>query len=1030
MGKKMVLKQSAAWVGATLFALGLTMQGTAQEADIPVTVSDESIDSERTLDRVFVTGSRIATDSATSAAGPVLSIGAAEIETSGETDIAFLLRETPALNASLPGSFSAFNAADTEDSDLGVGLLNLRNLGIERTLVLQNGRRHVPSVGGQAAVDTSTIPVALIERVEVLTGGASSIYGADAVSGVVNFILRDGSSFDGLEYRFQAGISAEGDAEDYFASIATGLEFNNGRGDAVIGVEYSKSTPVFASDRSFAGSGLRAFGPNSAELAAFLGVDPDAANTFAGNRTLPISSRFGIIAIGDGSASAFVNVLDFIDDPTSTIGSNGIPIVQIFDNGTLRTFNPGDIIVDAFNAVGGDAIAATPDSELILPDSERIILSANTKYQLHPNINFFLEGKYAFTDTRDSAQVNGFNDDIPIALDNAFIPQALRNQITSLQAEGINPVIAISRDTLDSAVIPLPRAERETFRIVGGFEGELPGNIDYELSYNYGRSAATITNGNTRIEDRFFAAIDAVVDPATGDIVCRSDLDPLAIAPTSPFPNVEPGFRTFVAGDGQCAPINIFGENTISGPGAEFAFLDTIDRTVVTQEAILATFTGDTEQFFSLPGGAIGWAGGFEYRKDSSQFTPDNLNQTGATFGGNRAPTLPSGGEVEVYEGFFEAKAPLLRDLPFIKYLEASGSVRISDYSTIGSTTTWALGGRYQPHDWVTLRGTYSKAVRAPNIGELFSPQQPASIGATQDPCNPQFINAGTEFRAANCALLVAPGFNSVNFNSAFVTGVSGGNPNLNEEEATTFTIGTVIEPGGALAGLRVIADYYDIEIDGAIDSLAGFAIAQNCVDLPNLNNQFCAQIVRDPTNGNITFFESGQINLGAFEVQGLDFSVIYDFDLDKFFASAPGSVRLSGTGTRFIQFDETPDAAAPEVVLDNLGTFADPEWIVNFAANYTLGDFGFGWRGRFESSQLLPGVSNEDIASDPNFADPFRSGSALVHDFSVDYRMSERLNFYGGINNAFDQDPFVGTLSRPAGPRGRFFFIGIQGAF
>ncbi|MEO0983310.1 MAG: TonB-dependent receptor, partial [Pseudomonadota bacterium] len=794
----------------------------AFSAPAAIAQESEATDEEAVMNRVMVTGSRIETDSATTAASPVLSVGIDEIISSGETDITFLLRETPSLNASLPGSFSAFNAGDTEDSDLGIGLLNLRNLGIERTLVLQNGRRHVAGAAGQAAVDTNTIPVAMLRDIEVLTGGASSIYGADAVTGVVNFILRDGSDFDGLEYRVQGGITDEGDAEEFFASIATGFEFDNGRGDAVIGIEYFSSEAVFASERSFAGSGFRGFIPNNDELAAFLGVDPGAANTYAPNVTLPISSNLGAIALGDGGASAFVSILDLIDGVNTTIGSAGIPVVQVFDNGVLRPYNPGDIVVNGFAAVGGDAIATTPDIELILPDTERVVLNANFNYEINPYINLFFEGKYAHTETSDSIQVNGFNDDIPIALDNPFIPDALQAQIAQLQSEGIDPVIAMSRDTLD--VVPIPLAERDTFRFVGGINGELPYGVDYELSYNIGQTDVSVINDNTRLEDRFFAAVDAVVDPATGQIVCRSDLDSSAVPPTSPFPFFEPGFFTFDPGDGQCAPINLFGAGAIQGPGADFAFQTTVDRTELQQEVILATLGGDTGAFFELPGGAVGWAAGVEYRRETSDFRPDPLDTAGLTFGATSGgPTFPSDGDFEVIEGFVEAKLPLLADLPLAELVEVSGSARFSSYNTIGRTNTWSVGGRYQPHEWVTFRGTYSEAVRAPNIGELFSPQQPETIGADEDPCNANFLDQGTEFRAQNCLTLVGAGFESTDFNSAFVPGVTGGNPDLNAEEATTFTVGTVLEPGGPLEGLQIIADFYDIEITGAIDDLDAF---------------------------------------------------------------------------------------------------------------------------------------------------------------------------------------------------------------
>lgn len=993
--------------------------------------SSDQPDNEEAIDTIVITGSRIAVSGPTQAVSAVVSIGGPDIARAGEVDVTALLRETPALQGSLPGSFSAFNGGA-----LGVGQLDLRGLGTERTLVLENGRRHVAGVSGTGAVDVNNISIALLDRVDILTGGASSIYGADAVTGVVNFVQRTGDSFDGIEITAQGGISSRGDAEEFYGSIANGFEFDDGRGQAVFAVEYTLNESVVAGERDFAGAGLASSVANNAAIAAQLGVDPNFANVFVQNETLPISSAFGIIALGDGGASAFGAVAGSGGTVgCGTVGAAQIPTCQVFDNGVLRPFNPGDIFIGPFQAVGGDGIASEPNNEIILPETDRLAFNAASSYQLHENIEWFGEAKYVFSETLESNQVNGFNDDIPIALDNAFIPAALQQQIATLQSEGLSPAIVISRDTLDTAALPLPVAERKTFRIVTGFRGEVPGDVglDYEFSYNYGRTDADITTQRTRIEDRFFAAVDAVVDPATGNIVCRSDIDPTAAIPEPDFPTTNLSFSTFAAGDGQCVPINIFGTEVITPEGAAFAFLPTTATNEVVQQVYNVQFTGSSEPFFSLPAGPIGYAFGFERREEDSEFISDGLVQAGQTFGSNNSgPTLPSNGSFSVNELFVETKIPLLSGLPFIEFLEFNGAYRYSDYSTIGSTNAWSLGGRWSIVPDVTVRTTFSSAVRAPNINELFSPQQPAQIGATDDPCNPQFINAGTEFRAANCAQFVAPGFDSTQFNSAFVPGLSGGNVELSEETADTFTVGVVWVPtDNVFEGLRVIIDYYDIEITGLIDTLDAFQIAQNCVDLPSINNQFCDAIFRDPTDGFITGFVSGEINLGAARTQGIDFTVNYGFDVsDLVGGDDAGRLSLGVVGTHFLNNEEIEDPTQPDAVTDIQGEFTRPDWIINLNANWDIGSFRLGYNLRFESSQLLPGITNDDIANDPLFNAFTRTGSGFTHDFTASYNVSDALEFYGGINNAFDRDPFLGTLSRPSGPRGRFFFLGAKARF
>ncbi|WP_269521318.1 TonB-dependent receptor domain-containing protein [Alteromonas sp. BMJM2] len=226
--------------------------------------------------------------------------------------------------------------------------------------------------------------------------------------------------------------------------------------------------------------------------------------------------------------------------------------------------------------------------------------------------------------------------------------------------------------------------------------------------------------------------------------------------------------------------------------------------------------------------------------------------------------------------------------------------------------------------------------------------------------------------------------------------------------------------------GLVFTLDYYNIQIDGLIDSLSGFDIASNCVDAPTINNQFCDAVDRNATNGSISNFRSGFINLAAVETSGIDFRVDYGFDLAELFDTA-SRVNVTLNGTNFLKNDEVRDVSAPDEVTDVLGTFSRPEWIVNMNVDYLIGDFVIGWQGRYESSQLLPGLENQDIENNPDFVSITSTGSALVHDFSVSYTFDDSLEVYGGVNNAFEEDPYLGTLSRPAGPRGRFFFLGLN---
>ncbi len=1102
---------------ALLLAAASTMPFAAHAQSAP---DSDTQASEDEGNRIVVTGSRISTDSSTSLASPVQVLTNEELRNAGEIDISQTLREIPALQGSDPTTLDTAQGLALT----GASTLNLRQLGTNRTLVLVDGRRHVPGLAGTATVDVGSIPSALISNVEVLTGGASAVYGADAVSGVVNYKLRDGSDFDGLEYRLQGGISDEGDAEEFFGSVAGGGTFGDGRGSAVFAIEYSHSTGILNGDRpNFAGAGFSDLAGSNEFLNNLLGLDPNAENAFVPDRRLPVSSRGSTIAVDPtpfafpfGQLLSFVNNFNPATDTIPNIPGTNIPVLQVVDeNGNVRAFNPG-ISTGAFNASGGDGIeiGQTAPGLTLIPELTRVVASAGTTYEITSDIEFFADAKFAYT---EASEIDGipFSDDIPIALDNPFLPQAIQDQIPILDALDPNstPSIFVARDNLGSEIGSGTSVERSTIRATGGFRGQIPGtSVDFEISYAWGRTDVDSTARASRLNDRYFAAIDAVAltqadidagvgslnairngediqitaDTAqVGDIVCRSELtgnpSPGALFVGGP-PLYPPGTIingvdvsgltrpvTYAIGDGQCAPINILGPNSIQGAGAAFSFVDLEDDTVIEQQQFLAVISGDTGNFFELPGGPIGFAAGFEWRRDESQFTPDSFRQIEGLVVGNAttivSPSPTNGQGISVYEGFGEIRLPLLAGLPFVEYLEVSASGRLSDYNTIGSTETYSFGAIYKPVDWLTFRGTYSRAIRAPNIGELFAPQFAAFIGVDADPCDESNINNGSANRPTNCLEFVAPGFDSSDFLTAFVTGTSGGNPNLTEETSDSFTIGGIFEPrgilGGALDNLVIIADYYDIEITDAVGSLTGAAIAAACVDLPSTDNQFCDAVERNPNNGGaISGFTSGNINLAVLRARGVDFEARYSFDA-PFGDGDWGRFQLRAAGTHFIErFTESDPviaqtiAAEPDplqqqlliadqaTVSDLLGVIGNPDWIVNFSLNWEVDRFNIGWRTRWEDSALqFSNAAATDVeivggavVVSPNegLADPSQlfTGDGWEHDFNISYDFTDDIQIYGGINNVFDEEPFLGSLARPVSPRGRFFFLGVAGEF
>lgn len=986
-----------------------------------VSAQDAATDDEESIEEVVVTGSRIIRRDI-EAPSPVNVVGAVDIRDSGETDISKLLREIPALNGSLTATGSVLTGFSSDlNDDAGVGRLNLRNLGTNRTLVLVNGRRHVSAIQGSADVDTTTIPISLIERVETTTGGGSSIYGADAVSGVINFVLKD--DFEGVEYRGQYSVSDEGDADNIFVSATGGYNFDDDRGNAVLSVEYTRQSRINRNDRADAfGAGFFDLIANSPELSAALGRNPDADNVFVPDFRINFSSSAGIVALYDAAVggSVFGGIVGLGGEGSIP----GVPAVQVFDGGTLRPFDFG-VISNPFESSGGDGIQASNPHAAIVPFIDKINVNGLFSYEVTDSIDMYAEAKFVKQRAVDGDGIP-FNDDIPIALDNPFIPTALRAQIDAAIAAGITPELTMSRDILDSAVIATSDTDRNTLRLVGGLKGELENGWRWDVSFNYGRTEINTTNKNSRVEDRFFAAVDAVVDPDTGNIVCRSDLDPSAEPPGSPFPSNRPGFLTFDPGDGTCNPINLFGTDSITEDAIGFAFIDTLERSVIEQRQFLATLAGDSAEMFELPAGPVDFAVGFEYREERSSFTPPEFERGGLLWNTVGEARDIVSGTYDVTEFFGEVSIPLLEDVAFAESLRLDGSFRYTDHSTAGGIETYGAGLIWQVDPNVRFRATYNRAVRAPNIFELFSPAQPAFIGVTADPCNPQNITAGTDNRAANCAEFVSPGFDAADFLSARVAGSTGGNPDLQPEKADTYTIGVVLTPE-FLPGLTVTADYYNIEIEDAIDALSGAQIAELCVDLPTTNNPFCGQVDRDPTNGFITGFRSGNVNLTGFSTEGIDISANYAFDVA---GGDYGSLDQTITATHVFNNIEFPDPLDPGFGLDNNGESALPEWIVNYQLRWIWNDFSLTWQTRYQSSQLNIGITNEDVADNPLFADPLNTGDAFVHDVSASFRVNDLANLTFGINNLTDRKPFIGSLVRPVDPIGRTFFFNIQGNF
>jgi iron complex outermembrane recepter protein len=980
------LKYSAAPFALVLCANPVIAQ-TVQETP--------TAEEEASEDAIVVTGSRIARPELENA-NPVVAITAETIENTGKTNITDILIRNPALLASTGGSLSG--GADAGFGETGGNYLDLRNLGEKRTLVLVNGKRHIAGIPNSAAVDINSIPQDLIEKVDVLTGGASAIYGADGVSGVVNFIMK--RDFEGLKARGQVGISSRGDAATQYGSIVAGANFADDRGNIAVAYEFNKSDRLTAFDRSFSGDPLQYY--NLLRNQADFPDDPNVIDTrYYNNITWADSAPDGAVDLD----------LDGIPDFTGS----GLP----YDRGIILRSAGG-------RAIGGSNTPTAGYFGDLLPATKSHAVNILTHFEISPAIKLYAEGKYVQSKAFSVGQPS-FDFFTFLAPDNAYLNDRF--------GAGAAPDGAlISRDNFDLGQRG-ERNKRETMRFVAGAEGEISDHAKYDISYVYGSTKASNTQTSNLIRDRYFAALDAVRDPATGQIVCRSTITPGNIDPN----NFDRPATTFTPGAGSiCRPLNFLGSNVASKEALDFVLSDNTNTSKVTQQVVSGFVTGDFGAFFELPGGPIKFAVGGEYRRETSKDTPDLQIQNGQFR--DFSAQAPSSGKFNVKEVFGELSVPLLANMPFAELLSASAAIRLSDYSTIGKTTTWKVDGIYAPIRDIRFRASYSQSVRAPNIGELFQPQS-QSFDFVTDPCDINELNNGKPTRAANCtALLTDLGLTAAQI-AAFSPstdaqattsrlGLSGGNLTLREETAKTWTAGVVIQPS-FFRGLTLTFDWYNIKINDAVRTPTATDIANLCVDQADINNRFCANIFRDPTTGFVLGDSNdpqqrigyivGPENVANFKTQGADFSVNYAVTPEGNF----GKFNFNVTGGYLKSFSFVPSIGADPI--DDYKQAYNPKWRGTFALDWKLDNLSLNYDLTYFSKTLR--FTADRIAGNPDVATPenLYFKERLEVGIRAAFDIDERFTFYGGVNNLTDSKPDLGQLSYPVSGVGRFMYVGAK---
>ena len=1021
-------------------AFALPQVAWAQTTD-PTLEADGQEEAQAEADQggsIVVTGSRIARPNLDSAI-PVTSVTGEELVQTGRVSIGDTLNDLPALNS----TFSQANSTRFLGTG-GLNLLDLRGLGTQRTLVLVNGRRHVGAdiLSNAVSPDVNTFPSDLIERVDVVTGGNSAIYGSEAIAGVVNFVLKD--DFEGVQVRGQGGISEYGDAGAYSASIVAGTNFADNRGNVAVNLEYARQNAFFASGRDYLRNNNN-----------FIVVDTDPAGAVNGSDGVPDRLLFrdirttavttgGMMLFGGGAnarcgrdplGAAYTCSYLFMPDGTlvpQTGARVGLAPNGSFIGGNGENLREGKLVQ-------------------IQPQLDRYSANLIGQFEISPAFVPFVEAKYVRTESVSTGgsgpafiqggTVDGFYE--RPRLDNPYLSAQARSVIER-ELLAANPAAVLTDETrfsirknLTDLGIRTEEARRETYRVVAGVRGNFATDWNYEVSANYGEfQESTKVLGNLNVQ-RFLLAMDAVRDPS-GNIVCGSRLDP-----TRAYDDFAGNPAVLAADIAACQPLNPFGQGNISDAARDFVLSDTISRGKITQFVGSAFVSGTTGNFLNLPGGPIGVAIGGEYRRDTAFFRADPLVEQGYTFYNALTPFEPDA--LEVKEAFGEVRLPILADMPFAQNLTISGSGRVSDYSQGSAGTVYAYGGsiEYAPIRDIRFRANYSRSVRAPNLTDLFSSVGQNFAPGFGDPCSERNIGTGSPTRAANCAAAGRPaGYDYVYQSSLEI--LSGGNPVLKEETSDSWTYGFVFEPSFA-RGFALTVDYYNIRVNDVITAPSAQQIANACYDLADLNNQFCDLFERAGAGGGPNGEEPFRIlegnlqqtllNYAGLKVRGIDVDLSYR---TNFAQDSSVGVRL--VYTHQFQNDSFLDPTDPGRADRRLDELGFPKDAFNFDVDLKLGQFFVNYQARYLSSMLISAYEDQfSVQGRPpqnaDYADILEYGDVVYMDARVGVQVTPESNFYLGVDNFTNRTPPLFSTGIGGGsgiyePRGRYFYAGVVARF
>ena len=989
--KNLSLAVKMALISAAAAAFVLSAPVYAQDEDAP--------DEELLTEEVIVTGSRIARTGFDTMM-PTVVVDSQVIENQGATNIADSLAVLPQF-----GLAGQSTQGDQNNSNIGAVFVDLFGLGSQRTLTLVNGKRFV---GGNSPtlftnsdpglqVDFNMLPSSMVERVEIITIGGAPVYGADAIAGTVNVIMK--SNFEGMDLRAHKGFADESPniEEDRFSAVVGG-NFDNNRGNIIAGFEWTKREGLAEFERSHLRVGWQ-FREPAGESEFDRELVPNAhANIVSGGGVITpgalLIPNFGLGQWPDGR------------------------YLQFAPDGSLVPYDVGTPTGNAVWSLGGEGLFL-PDVTGLFTPVDRKVFASFARYELFDWMEaygeFFYANSNTFQITSQSAYQSGLFGEESYALnfsaDHPLLTPAARDTLAALGTDNF---------WLQRASIDLrdngrggneSSAEVNMWRAVGGLRGSFDlfnRAFDWDVAYIHG-SSDSYTRQIDIDSRRFFYALDVVLD-ADGNPACRVVADPSSRPddPSAPF-----GTGLATDDEDNCVPLDIFGEGRPSPEALAYIQRDLVSRTSLTQTVLSADMTFG---LFNLPAGEMGVAFGYEHREERADFNAGGWAQTGY---GRSVPISSVAGGYETDEFYGEFFAPLIdpdMDIPLVYSASIEGAARTIDNSFAGRDNAWTIGGRWAPIEMFEFRANITESVRAPAVTELFLPRS-GLFSFANDPCDQRFVDTGPNpgTRRANC---VADGIDPDSFVSnvanASVNGTSGGNPDLLNESAESWTAGVVIRP---IDSLQIAVDYVDIDLTDAIQTFTLTQVMESCYDQESFPNTFCNQFVRLP-NGQLPAndaFEVGFVNAGL--------RVLKAWTLE-----AQHSVDLFGGNllTQLYMYMPKEDVVkVQESIDDSKGEPDVADLQAQLTLNYSHGDWAGYLLTTYRSSAT---INNDDV---PTSRDILTIGNYWEFSAMLSWQMLQNVRLQANVYNIFDERPEPAAIASGwdgvYDNIGRYYKLGVQ---